>query len=458
MSGDFKRARKNSVDLFADSLHRTVISLRCHENERSFELSLSEKKTFVFKLFGRQTNILFYKANEDNNPLVFKTKLISDQYLELKHFDRPLVQSKESLSQAEGDLQKVFPTFGPLIRHYLTTHQSWTSSIDDQWELIQSVLKEIQAGPIYLIRFKGRLHLSLVNLGECLHKFDDVITAGNQFYGQWLRENAIEKERRGLVKKLEQKITKSGNYILKSKSRLHRLTDFRYNQIADILMANLHSIPPGTKEVELFDFYQNKPLKIQLNPNLSGQKNAEKLYRKSKNQVLEIKKIEENIQSKQEELDRAESQLQEVRVTDDFKWLRSLNTQATQDIQIEKLPYHERVIHGYTLMIGKNAKANDELTTRFTHKNDLWFHARDVPGSHVVLKHRPGQNFPANIIEAAAQVAAWFSRNRTIGSCPVIYTERKYVRKSKGLPAGAVRIDREKVIVVEPKDIGNDNI
>jgi predicted ribosome quality control (RQC) complex YloA/Tae2 family protein len=80
----------------------------------------------------------------------------------------------------------------------------------------------------------------------------------------------------------------------------------------------------------------------------------------------------------------------------------------------------------------------------------LWLHAKDVSGSHVIIKYQAGKNFPEPVIERAAGLAAFFSKLRTDSLCPVIVTPKKYVRKPKGLPEGAVVVDREKVLMVVP--------
>ncbi|HNL27765.1 MAG TPA: NFACT RNA binding domain-containing protein, partial [bacterium] len=99
----------------------------------------------------------------------------------------------------------------------------------------------------------------------------------------------------------------------------------------------------------------------------------------------------------------------------------------------------------------QNDIKNDALTFRFAKKDDLWFHARGVAGSHVVLKRdgrsdNPGQR----AIEAAAQIAAFFSKAKTSSLVPVAYTERKYLRKPKGAKPGMVVLEREEVLMVPP--------
>ena len=108
---------------------------------------------------------------------------------------------------------------------------------------------------------------------------------------------------------------------------------------------------------------------------------------------------------------------------------------------------------GFQILVGRNAKNNDELTFKYGYKEDLWLHAKDVKGSHVLIKYQSGKNFPRPVIQVAAQLAAFYSSNKNTNTCPVIFTPRKFVRKSKGLPAGAVFVDKEDIIFVKPGDM-----
>ena len=102
--------------------------------------------------------------------------------------------------------------------------------------------------------------------------------------------------------------------------------------------------------------------------------------------------------------------------------------------------------------MGKNAKQNDALTFRYAQKHDLWMHARGTPGSHTVLR-LPGRHSQPSprVLERAASIAAYYSKAQGSALVPVMVTERKYVRKAKGAPPGAVVVEREEVLLVEPK-------
>ena len=146
-------------------------------------------------------------------------------------------------------------------------------------------------------------------------------------------------------------------------------------------------------------------------------------------------------------------QIARLSEANDLKTLRALEGDiGPEPAANEKvaLPYHQFDFRNFRILVGKNAVANDLLTLKFSHKEDLWLHAKDVSGSHVLIKHQSGKNFPREVIEYAASLAAYNSKRKNESLCPVIVTPKKFVRKRKGDPPGAVVVEREEVMMVEP--------
>ena len=106
---------------------------------------------------------------------------------------------------------------------------------------------------------------------------------------------------------------------------------------------------------------------------------------------------------------------------------------------------------GFEILVGKGAKDNDHLTFRVAKSNDLWLHAADYPGSHVVVRSQNRQEIPPKTLLEAAQLAAFYSQAREESKVAVHYTLRKFVHKPKGAVAGLVNLASFKTILVEPK-------
>jgi hypothetical protein len=115
------------------------------------------------------------------------------------------------------------------------------------------------------------------------------------------------------------------------------------------------------------------------------------------------------------------------------------------------LPYRSyRSSTGLEIRVGRGASANDTLTFRESSPNDIWLHARDAAGAHVVLRWQKDENPPARALEEAAVLAAWHSKSRGSALVPVDWTRRKYVRRAKGGVPGAVIVQRSRTVMVRP--------
>lgn len=452
---DFSRSRKNSVDLFKEVIHKKVLNTYQYLNERCFSINLENDFQLLFKMHGNRSNVLLF---EKKKLLArFNHHLKNDEAIDLDTLDREITQTQEKLNHSNGDYKLLYPTFDKNIHLYIEQHEYASKTIIKQWEILQTLENELLNNHYFIVEKNGKPTFSLLALGEIRQEFTDPLLAINTFFNSYIKQSSLLKEKRETIATLTNKINRTKSYIKKSTHKLQSLTsNTNYNQWADIIMANLHQIPLHTKEVSLQDFYNDlRPITIKLKPTLTPQKNAETYYRKSKNQQIEINKLQESIDLKTQQLLVLETHLQAVTDAIDFKVLRSYLkehqlTKVKQAIKEAPKPHLNYALDGFDIWIGKNAKHNDTLTQKLSFKEDLWLHAKDVSGSHVLIKHKSGRSFPKRVIEYAAQLAAYYSKRKTDSLCPVIYTPKKYVRKLKGAPAGAVIVDKEQVILVVP--------
>jgi predicted ribosome quality control (RQC) complex YloA/Tae2 family protein len=120
----------------------------------------------------------------------------------------------------------------------------------------------------------------------------------------------------------------------------------------------------------------------------------------------------------------------------------------------EKIPGVRRYLStdGYEILVGRAARDNDHLTFRVAQPNDLWMHAGDYPGSHVVVRNPTRKEIPQRTIIEAAQLAGRFSQASEDAKVVIHYTQRKFLSKPKGAAPGLVRLSRFRSITVEPKE------
>jgi len=469
---DVHRARTNSVDLFGevtddDGAGRAVLGVGCFLNERCLRITLSGGYTMVFKFFGNRPNLLAFRDDEVVD--LFNHNLSTDTKLRLSQFDRPIDQSYNAYEASGFDLRKVFPTFGK------------AAPATTDWPAVQQTLALLDQPRYYLTRSDHKPTLWLipppvppgpgtegvatpdVNNTPTVQIFDDPIEAANRFYVAYNGLSVFDREKADLLRLIDKRRRRAAALIEANLLRLlARDEGASHEEMGHILMANLHDIPAGAgtrspERVTLHDFYRDQPITLKLKQDLSPQKNAENFYRKAKNEKIEEEHLTEQIDNREAEIQRIDQYKQDVAAIKTLKELRRYVKQHHLDgneaapVDGEAAPLFKEVIHeGFRILIGRNAKNNDLLTQKYTYKDDLWLHARDVSGSHVVIKYQAGKTFPKSVIERAAELAAWYSKRRTDSLCPVTVTPKKYVRKPKGLAPGQVIVEKEDVVMVVP--------
>ncbi len=451
----FQRARKNSVELFESAINCRVEEIIQYRNERSFGLLLEEDKLLLFKMHGKRANVILFDQGKVAE--LFHRKLVSDEKLVPESLHREIDQSYEAFLKHDCQAGKLFPTFGTAVNKYLEKEGFASKECPEKWSLVLGVLNRLEHPVFYLTVLDELPTLSLLPVGEIEAEITDPVEAANRFYLRYAKTSTLDREKRDALRPLEKKKHQTGNYLAKTYEKLWALeNETRHEQIANILMANLSQVPSYAESVELYDFYHDRSVRIKLKKDQSVQRNAEIYYRKGKNEKIEIEILEKAIERKETELQKLDLHLEVIRNSNNLKELRKYlkeNDLFEEAAAAEPANlFRQYEMMGFQVWMGRNAKNNDMLTVQYSRKDDLWLHAKDVSGSHVIIRFQSGQNFPEPVIEKAAALAAFHSKKRNDTLCPVTVTLRKYVRKPKGLPEGAVIVDKEKVIIVKPED------
>lgn len=450
---DFERARRNSVDLFKDLPGSRFLHAVQYNNERSFRLNFGENLALLFKMHGNRSNVLLMQ-NENITDL-FRTRLKADLALIPEQLDRTIDWGYENFLQHRDRLRETYFTFGKIVWRYLEAMDFASLPAEEQWRTLNATRAELERGICYTTLIDKLPYLSLIPFGEVVATFHDPVEGLNSFYRSFRQLHALVSEKRKVLSHLQAQHARLATWLHTNRERLASIRkDSHYREWADIIMANLDKVGAGESSVVLNDFYHgDAPVEIKLKPDLSPQKNAEAYYRKARNQAMEISHLERMIREREDRYMDIGSEIARVKESTSLKDIRRLSKQTppfTDKQESSGLPYKEHSAMGFRILVGRNAQANDQLLQQYTSKEDMWLHARDVSGSHVIIKHQAGKKFPGPVIERAAQLAAFHSKRKNDSLCPVIFTPRKYVRKRKGDPAGMVTVDREEVIMVVP--------
>ncbi|MBP2652916.1 MAG: Fibronectin-binding domain protein [Firmicutes bacterium] len=236
---------------------------------------------------------------------------------------------------------------------------------------------------------------------------------------------------------------------------------FRRN--ADILMAHLYVVEPKTPEVILPDLYATDPeiarTTIPLDPKLTPLQNAQHYYTKYNKLKRAQHSLTIQIQECQSEINYLDSILVALDHAVSLAEINEIRLELAEAGYIKitgkrrpaplGAPLSATTPDGLSILIGKNNRQNDLVTFKQARSNDLWFHTKDIPGSHVILRSDNADPSPANLT-LAATLAAYFSKARQSSNVPVDCTRRRYVKKPAGAKPGFVIYDHQKTIYVTP--------
>jgi predicted ribosome quality control (RQC) complex YloA/Tae2 family protein len=449
----FNRAKKNSVDLFDEIVLKKVISVRQFSNERCVAILLEEDYSLLFKMHGNYSNVVL--LSKEKAIKVFRNQFQEDLAIRLAELDRTIDWSRAYFDAHYPDLAKAYFTFGKDICQHLKEQFSKAESVSEKWNAFNKLLSQLEKPDFYLVDRDDTVTFSLLPADSSFFHFTNPIEALNEFFHRYTSSKTLLNEKTKNQQFLAASLKSAENYLLKNQRKLNDITNDQHYQLwADLIMANMHVVKIGMKTIKLTNFYTGAAEEIKLKSELNAQQNAEVYYRKAKNQQIEINKLKESILFKEKEIERINTTLQQLEKETDVKSIRMLMVEKKSRKNKNNepsLPYHIFNFNGFQIWVGRNAVANDELTLKFSYKEDLWLHAKDVAGSHVLIKHQSGKKIPKEVIERAAELAAYNSKRKTESLCPVIVTPKKFVRKRKGDPAGAVVVEKEEVILVQPK-------
>lgn len=240
--------------------------------------------------------------------------------------------------------------------------------------------------------------------------------------------------------------------ILQEKQLADSQKKEKYRVYGDLLNTYAFQVPPGADSFVAENFYDdNKPLRIPLDKNLTPAENAKKYfdrYAKLKRTELAVgQELEKTVQEEAHlssvltalELATEESDLAEIREElAAFQYVKRQRAQKGKRPQkIQSHPLHFRSSDGFDIYVGKNNFQNEELTFKVASGSDWWFHAKGMPGSHVIVKAN-GQELPDRCFEEAAALAAYYSKGRDQDKVEIDYLQRRNVKKVNGAPPGFV--------------------
>lgn len=222
----------------------------------------------------------------------------------------------------------------------------------------------------------------------------------------------------------------------------------RYKIYGELLHVYGYNLEEGAKTLGAFNYYTNEMIQIPLDPMLSPQENAKKYFDKYNKQKRTYEALSSLIQETSDDirylesvrtaLDIARSEEDLAEIKEELIAAGYMKRKFTKKKQrIKNKPLHYISSDGYDMYVGKNNFQNEELTFHFANGNDWWFHAKQAPGSHVIVKTK-GEELPDSTFEEAGRLAAYYSSMRNADKIEIDYVEKKHVKKPSGGKPGFV--------------------
>jgi Predicted RNA-binding protein homologous to eukaryotic snRNP len=254
--------------------------------------------------------------------------------------------------------------------------------------------------------------------------------------------------------------------LKKDKSKVKKLnkqlaaTDVmnKYNLYGELLTTYMSKIQHGSSSITLTNYYNNEDVTIKLNPEYSPSLNAQSYYKKYRKLQNSIPHIKEQLEITTNEVNYLESVLASLEYVDiedvdgivdeliDSGYIKKKRKNARKKRK-KKLGEDFKTTTGVEIVVGKNNLENDQLTMKLSQKNHYWFHVKDIPGSHVILKTSDPDE---TSITQAATIAAYYSKARDSSKVPVDYVQIKHIRKPNGAKPGFVIFEGQKTVLVDP--------
>jgi len=479
------KKKSNVATLFRAARGRTVTDLRIAHLDRMVMLDLDDGSRFVWQLFGARANVFWVDAETGRIYNAFRnadalrgteapTPRAAPMPDTLEDF---LSRWRDNRNKTRQAIQSAVPLFGQLLARE-TIHRAGldpaaspdTVSSAEKEQLFasaQTVLRELET-PNPRLYGHGPFPdaFSLIPLQHRTDEreaFDDIDTAVRIAVRRMLAKQHFDR----LYDPLDDALTRAADRAQRTTDQMmqelsNESRAEEYERWAHLLMTQ-PTVEPGAEEVTMPNMFSEdeEEVTIPLDPSKSLVKNAEHYYDRARRTRRSRQEAEARLDDAIARAESAQQLLDDLHTIDTLDGIKRFRKERSDEIapfmdrgssDVDTFPFRRfNLGDGFEVWVGRNARQNDELTFHTAQKYDIWMHARQVPGSHTVL-HLPNRDAAPGRrrIVQAAQIAAYYSKARGSGAVPVMYTRRKYVRSPKGSPPGAVTVQHEDTVMVEP--------
>lgn len=453
------------------------------------ELGDETVKQLIIEIMGKHSNIVL--VEKERNIILDSIKHISPAVnrhrtlLPGYEYVRPPIQEKLNplLVNSETFLKKLDFNSGKLVNQIVGAFSGisplfaqeivYQAGLAGKQRLAESfvmLVEKVKSHDFQPAIFSGKEKeffyvLPLTHLEGSSRGFDSPSEMLDRFYYGKAERDRVKQQGHDLERFIRNEKEKNDKKIKKlEKSLVDASKAEQYQLFGELITANIYLIQKGQSEVEVVNYYDenNSLIKIPLDPLKSPSENAQSYYLKYQKAKKSVSFIIEQIEKAKEEKDYFEALLQQMETAspkdlqeireelEEEGYVKARKSKGNKKAKPQKPIVEEYMSStGLMILVGKNNKQNDYLTNKLAHRDELWLHTKDIPGSHVVIRH---QDPDEQSIKEAANLAAYFSKARNSSSVPVDYTKIRYVKKPSGSKPGFVIYDNQQTVYVTPNE------
>ena len=456
------------------------------EIEHLNELGDMCKKILIIELMGKHSNIIF--CNEEGK-IIDSIKHISSQTSSLREvlpgrsyfipetthkvnpkeaveavFQEQITSKPVSVLKA---LYQSFTGFSPVVAQSICTQAGidsdtsanclTTSELTGLYLEFCKVMQKIEEGnfqPVIYYKKEEPVEFSAVELeqfqGERKKQYDTISEVLETYYAQKNTITRIRQKSSDLRRIVQVALERNyKKYDLQLKQLKDTEKREKYKVYGELINTYGYQVEPGSKSMEALNYYTNEMVTIPLDDSIAPLENAKKYFEKYNKLkrtyealselTLEVKEEISHLESIQTALDIALLEEDLVEIKEELVESGYIRRKGGgKKIKITSKPFHYLSSDGYHMYVGKNNFQNEELTFKFATGNDWWFHAKGVPGSHVIVKGNGEEELPDRVFEEAGRLAAYYSKNRGNDKVEIDYIQKKHVKKPAGGKPGFV--------------------
>lgn len=460
------KPHRNCRELFAQAFGESLALVTKHPTDRIITLWLNSYQIHVELFSANSGNIILVKDGVVVDSLHDRSRRVSQQFIVNEHAHHN-VSGDDSVRKY---LAKTYHHLGSVLCNEIllrvgvdpsALYTTMQSAIHDQiHQCAHTIVKEIEASNTwYILDAASSVTLSPIRLrnADIIQECSSVIDAITSTIRLRDQRSRFSRQRKSLQQAVGSRLKK----VRRTLEHLHAdeendVREQSYKHYADLLMSQSEPHRSGLTSVTIDSYDTNEVVTIPLQEDLSIIENATRLYDKARSAAAAAVARRKRIPALGTELQQLEALENAITSASNMSDLPQLpNNVKPIDADVHKRTpeskYRVFVIDSeHTLYVGKSAASNDELTMKFARQQDWWLHVRGASGSHAVLRGVTASKIPKTVLEVAAGITAYYSQARNASYVPVVYTQRKYVRKPKGANVGAVTLEREQTVMVKP--------